>query len=487
MDDKNFMDTGKPDDGAFRLRSTTSFRPDSTTSFRPDSTTSFRPDSTNTVRPDSMVADGESVTLNDSEIMDLQKRIAIKSFSGLYDFNDLDFISGLMPFGSATSRIFDLDRLLEKDKMREKDGFARKIKLGKLIKPAKDGKDKTIIIPSATEEKFYHWMSQQEAEEGQSTGGSGAGDEGEVIGERPLRPDDEGEGQGAGKGGAGEHGMGADAYEVGRVLTEQFELPNIKEKGKRTSLTKYTYDMSDKNRGHGQIIDKKATLKRVVKSNLALGNISGKAEIDSTKMIITPGDRIYRILSRERDYESQAIVFFVRDYSGSMMGKPTEAIVSQHVYINSWLVFQYNRQIKSRFILHDTNAIEVPDFYTYYNKAVAGGTDVACAYVLINKIIEEENLAKNYNIYIFHGTDGDDFDPTGNKAINELIKMKSFASRIGITIAENTYTTKNTVVEAYLKKSKLLETAPDVFHMDSFHADDADEARIIKSIKILIS
>ncbi len=396
--------------------------------------------------------------------------------------------ANLSSMGTPTTRIYDLDRLLEKDRLREKDGFPRKIKLGRLVKPSKDGKDKTIIIPSTSEEKFYHWDNPPNENEGESTGGSGEGDEGEIIGEGPLRPEDEGEGQGAGKGGGGDHGMGADAFEIGRVLTEQFELPNIKDKGKRTSLTKYTYEITDLNRGHGQILDKKNTLKRIVKTNLGLGSIDLESEIDSTKMIITPGDKVYRILSREKDYESQAIVFFVRDYSGSMMGKPTEAVVSQHVYINSWLVYQYNRQIISRFIVHDSDAIEVPDFYTYYNKAVAGGTDVASAYTLINKIVDEENLSKNYNIYVFHGTDGDDFDPAGEKAIAELEKMKSYASRVGITVAENSYTARNsTIVESYIKKSKLLETAPDVFHLDSFRAEEADETRIIASIKILIS
>lgn len=436
-------------------------------------------------RPDN--ARGDETPGSDTDIFDFQKNHFLKSSTGLYDFNDVDVIASLSPYGSITSRIYDLDRLLEKDKLREKDGFPRKIKLGKLIKPAKDGKDKTIIIPSTTEEKFYHMPNEPAMGEGQPSGGTGSEGEGEVIGERPLR-EEEGEGEGAGKGGAGDHGMGADAYEVGRVLTEQFELPNIKDKGKKTSLTKYTYDITDRNRGHGQILDKKATLKQVVKTNLALGNISAKEEIDTTKMIITPGDRVYRILSRERDYESQAVVFFVRDYSGSMMGKPTEAVVSQHVYINSWLVFQYNRQIKSRFIVHDSSAIEVPDFYTYYNKAVAGGTDVSSAYILINKIVEEENLARNYNIYIFQGTDGDDIDPQGEKAISELQKIKTYASRVGITIAENSYSSRNsTYVEKYIKKSKLLETASDIFHLDSFNADEADETRIIKSIKILIS
>jgi len=412
----------------------------------------------------------------------------IEFINNVDDADEHKIPARLSSYGTATSRIYDLDRLLEKDRLRERDGFPRKIKLGRLVKPSKDGKDKTIIIPSTTEEKFYHWENPPNNNEGESTGGSGEGSEGEIIGEGPLRPEDEGEGEGAGKGGGGDHGMGADAYEIGRVLTEQFELPNIKDKGKRTSLTKYTYDITDRNRGHGQILDKKGTLKRIVRTNLALGSIQGESEIDTTKMIITPGDKMYRILSREKDYESQAIVFFVRDYSGSMLGKSTEAVVSQHVYINSWLVYQYNRQILSRFIVHDSEAIEVPDFYTYYNKAVAGGTDVASAYFLINKIVEEENLSRNYNIYVFHGTDGDDFDPAGEKAIAELEKMKSYANRVGITVAENSYTARNsTIVENYIKKSKLLETTPDIFHLDSFRAEDADEARIISSIKILIS
>ncbi len=410
-----------------------------------------------------------------------------KGFTGLYDYDDMKVFSNLSSENTISSRIYDLDRLLERDKLREKDGFPRKIKLGRLIKPAKDGKGKTIIIPTTSEEKFYHWISEPNVGEGESTGGSGDEAEGEVIGEESIR-ETEGEGQGAGQGKGGEHGMGADAYDIGRILTEQFELPNIKEKGKKTSLTKFTYELTDKNRGHGQILDKKATLKRLVKTNLALGRIRAKEKVDTAKFILTPGDKMYRILSKERDYESQAIVFFVRDYSGSMHGKPTEVIVTQHVYIHSWLIFQYERQVNSRFIVHDNDAEEVPDFYTYYNKSVAGGTEVASAYALVNKIVEEENLAKDYNIYVFHGTDGDDWENDGTKAISELKTMLTYASRIGITVAENNYSaTKNTTVEKYLRSSGLLESESDKLHFDSFSAAEADESRIIESIKILIS
>jgi hypothetical protein len=410
-----------------------------------------------------------------------------KSYFDFYDYRDIEYLLNFSPENTTLSRLFTLDKLLERDKMREKDGFPRKIKLGKLVKPSKDGKDKAIIIPTASEEKFYHWNGDPSGGEATSTGGNGDETEGEIIGEESIR-EDEGNGQGAGQGKGGQHGMGAEAYEIGRILTEQFELPNIKEKGKRTSLTKYSYELSDKNRGHGQILDKKSTLKRIVRTNLALGNITLDEVPDTSKMIITPEDRMYHILSRERDFESQAIVFFIRDYSGSMQGKPTEVIVTQHIYINSWLIYQYKRQVVSRFVVHDTEAEEVPDFYTYFNKSVAGGTDVASAYALVNKIVEEEHLARDYNIYVFHGTDGDDWKDDNSKVVEELEKILKYASRVGITIAENNYSSRNnTVVEKYIKNSKFLEKYPEVLHLDSFIAAEATEERIIKSIKVLIS
>ena len=129
------------------------------------------------------------------------------------------------------------------------------------------------------------------------------------------------------------------------------------------------------------------------------------------------------------------MVFFIRDYSGSMSGKPTEVVVTQHILIYSWLLYQYEKRVVTRFILHDTDAKEVPDFYTYYSSNVAGGTRVASAYRLVNEIVEAENLARDYNIYVFQGTDGDDWDTDGRQTIPEIEKILEFTNRVGITIA----------------------------------------------------
>ncbi len=330
----------------------------------------------------------------------------------LYSYSDMTCMQNLnLQKKAYVNRIRSIDDLLEKDNQREKDGFPKKIRVGRMIKPGKGGKDKIIVVPTTVEEKFIHDSNfSEEDEETQSSGGAGDGEEGEIIGEQPIHQPEKGDGECPGEGEGAEHEVESSAYDLGKILTDQFQLPNLKDKGKQRSLTKYTYDMTDKNRGFGQFLDKKATLRKIVETNISLGRLDNINNIDTTKFLISPKDKVFRILSKEIDYESQAVVFFLRDYSGSMGGKPTQLVVSQHVMIYSWLLYQYSMQVETRFILHDTEAKEVPDFYTYYNSRVAGGTKIASAYKLVNKIVNDENLITDYNIYIFHGTDGDDWE-----------------------------------------------------------------------------
>jgi uncharacterized sporulation protein YeaH/YhbH (DUF444 family) len=377
-----------------------------------------------------------------------------------------------------------IEDLIRRDDQRQQDGFPRRIRLGKIVKPSKKDQ-KVIVVPTTTEPKFYH--DDSITEEDQNTGGTGDGEEGEVIGESPAEPqEDEGEGQGAGSGGGEGHDLVADAFDLGRILTQKFQLPNLKVKGKKRSFTKYKYDLTDRNRRTGQILDKKATLKRIVQTNILLGNIDPNGEILPEKMIINPQDEIYRILSSEKDFETQAVVFFIRDYSGSMQGKPTESITSQHLLIYSWLMYQYNENVQTRFILHDQHAKEVKDFYTYHNSSVAGGTNVYPAFELVNKIIETEQLYIDNNIYVFYGTDGDDWDNDGKKAIEEINKIILHANRMGITVARNNWTTSQTTVEKYMEASGLLKNKSELIRLDAFAAADVDESRLIEGIKKLV-
>ena len=153
----------------------------------------------------------------------------------------------------------------------------------------------------------------------------------------------------------------------------------------------------------------------------------------------------------------------------------------------SWLLYQYDKQVETRFILHDTEAKEVSDFYKYYSYKVAGGTKVATAFKLVNDIVEQENLARDYNIYVFHGTDGDDWDKDGKETLVEIEKMLNYVSRIGISIVEHSYVgSKQTEVEKYLKSSGILNKHSNLIKMDVLD-ENADDSRIIQGIKRLVT
>ena len=137
-----------------------------------------------------------------------------------------------------------LDELMARDNQREEDGFERKIKLGKIVRPSKNGSDEIIIVPSTIETKFYHDNSPNNDEE--EYGGTGSEEEGEVIGEQSNKPkNQEGSGAGPGDGGDKGHDLNSDAYNLGKVLTEYFNLPRLKKKGMKKSLSQYNYELTD--------------------------------------------------------------------------------------------------------------------------------------------------------------------------------------------------------------------------------------------------
>lgn len=190
---------------------------------------------------------------------------------GLYGVSDLTTLQlEGVPRHYYIHTIGSIEDLLQRDTQREKDGFPRKIRIGKLIKPARGGKDKVIVVPTTVEEKFYHDTRTPEEEETQQSGGSGSGEQGEVIGEEPMEGSQGGGGSGPGQGEGVEHEIETRLYDLGLILTEQFQLPNLKNKGAKRSLKRFTYELTDKNAGFGQVLDKKATLKKVIETNIGL-------------------------------------------------------------------------------------------------------------------------------------------------------------------------------------------------------------------------
>ena len=379
-----------------------------------------------------------------------------------------------------------LDEILRRDKQREEDGFERKIKIRRILV----GQNKIIAIPYVEEEKLIHGDFEPNGEHGEDEAGQGMGEIGDVIAEIPL---DNGEGEGDEEGdegdsrageGEGEHGIESEAYQLGKELSERLKLPNLKDRSKKVPTDEYTYDLTDRHRGSGQLIDKKETLKNIIESNMILGRFDINNP-DTTNLVVSPRDKVYRILSKERVWKSKAVVFFLRDYSGSMDGDPTKAIVSQHLMLYSWLLSEYEKLVIPRFIVHDTEAKEVSPG-AYFTKNDGGGTFIPAGYQKINEIVEKENLVKDYNIYVFQGTDGDDGDD-GEIALPEIEKILSYVSRMGVSVLKRNYNPdKDSGFEKYIKKSKLLDRK-NLFRMHAMTSQNVTDKDNEEAISALVA
>lgn len=376
--------------------------------------------------------------------------------------------------------------LLKRDEQREKDGFSKKIKIGKILA----GPGKIIAVPFVEEEKLIHGEFEPTPdeegggdgdEEGESIVGSGEGEVGDVIGEKSPEGEEGDDSQAGDE--PGEHGIEAEAYKIGKDLSEKFQLPNLKDRGKKVPTDEYIYDLTDRHRGSGQLLDKKETLKSIIKTNIALGRID-KDNIDTSKLVVGPNDKVYRVLSREKMWKSQAIVFFLRDYSGSMYGEPTKAVVTQHLMIYAWLLVQYEKLVIPRFIVHDTEAKEV-SVNKYYRASVNGGTFIYSAFKLVNDIVQNEGLARDYNIYVFYGTDGDDFDD-GRQTIPAIQKILGYVNRMGVCVVKY-YGNQESGFERYVKKGSILDKR-ELFRMSAMDiSGGVTDEKHIEIIKELIA
>lgn len=337
-----------------------------------------------------------------------------------------------------------IEELLEIEKQRKKDGLPPRIKI-KVISTEKGN----LIVPYIEDERLIHsqfdpFLYEQEGDLSNHVG-SGEGEVGETIGYVKLEGEGEGEeGEGDGeekdRGGQGtaQHQISINIIETAKKLSQKYKLINLKDKKKRSPTREYNYELTSINRKSGQVVDKKRTLKKVIETNILLGKIKSKEEISLSDLIIRPYDKIYRTLSKERLWKPQAVVFFVRDYSGSMHGEPTVVAVKQHLIIYYWLIQNYQGLVIPRFIVHDTEAREVKA-EEYFKAEAGGGTMIASAYQLINEIIEKEDLIK-YNVYLFQATDGDDFDD-GTQARPEIKKILAVVNRMGVCVLRSNQTT----------------------------------------------
>lgn len=256
---------------------------------------------------------------------------------------------------------------------------------------------------------------------GKDTGGvgQGEGEPGDPLGQ------EKGDGQGgAGEAGdtPGEHALEVEftVEELAQILGEELELPRIEPKGTHKLITRKDRYTGVRQTGPESLRHFKRTFKQALKRQVAMGIYNPKAPL----IIPIREDKRYRSWREQTLPQSNAVIIYMMDVSGSMGEEQKEIVRIESYWIDTWLRTQYEG-LESRYIIHDAAAKEV-DSETFFRTREAGGTMISSAYTLALKMIQDEYPAGDWNIYPFHFSDGDNWSSDDTARCVDLIRDELF-------------------------------------------------------------
>ncbi|HTJ45962.1 MAG TPA: DUF444 family protein [Kofleriaceae bacterium] len=289
-----------------------------------------------------------------------------------------------------------------------KQNLRKYISQGEMI--AKKGKDAVSIpLPSVDIPHFKHGDKQQ--------GGVGQGDgqPGDPLGQGQEKP-----GQGEAGDRPGEHLLDIEVslQELAEIMGEELELPRIQPKGTAKIVSFKDRYTGIRTTGPESLRHFRRTFKQALRRQISMGTYN------PANPIIVPirDDKRYRSWKSEPEPQSNAVIIYMMDVSGSMGDEQKEIVRIESFWIDTWLRSQYHG-IESRYIIHDAMAKEV-DRDTFFKTRESGGTMISSAYKLCAKMIEDEYPPELWNIYPFHFSDGDNWSVDDTHTCVELLKTE---------------------------------------------------------------
>jgi len=306
-----------------------------------------------------------------------------------------------------------------RDRSRHKQLVREKIKEGIADIVAEESiigksKDKIIKIPIKGI-KEYQFIFGNNKGKGVAEG-NGEEAQGDVVGKK------KGDEQGDGKPGSDE---GDDIFETDitiedaiEMMFEDLELPEIDRKKIASIKNESKRKISGyQKKGVRSKLAKRKTLKNKIKRKIVNDKIKklNEEEENNGSFSFIYDDLVYKRTVVKEEEISNAVVFCVMDTSGSM--DQTKKYLARSFY---FLLYQFlkSRYINTEivFISHHIKAKEVSED-DFFHKVESGGTYISSGYEKVMEIIENRFSPQLWNIYVFHCSDGDNFQEDNEKAV----------------------------------------------------------------------
>jgi uncharacterized sporulation protein YeaH/YhbH (DUF444 family) len=202
--------------------------------------------------------------------------------------------------------------------------------------------------------------------------------------------------------------------ELAEILGEGLELPRIEPKGQADIIEEKDKYTGIRQAGPESLRHFKRTYKKALKRQIA----SNTYDPDDPLVIPVREDKLYRSWNPVPLPHSNAVVLYLMDVSGSMTDDQKEIVRIEAFWIDTWLRSQYDG-VTTRYIIHDAVAREV-DQHTFYHTRESGGTRISSAYDLAVKIVEADHPVSDWNTYVLHFSDGDNWGEDNRHCIATL-------------------------------------------------------------------
>jgi len=204
--------------------------------------------------------------------------------------------------------------------------------------------------------------------------------------------------------------------ELADILGEELKLPRIKPKGKHQITSEKDRYSGIRMTGPESLRHFKRTFRAALRRQLMDGTY------DPRNPIIIPhrSDRRYRSWKTVLKPQSNAVIVYMMDVSGSMGDEQKELVRLEAFWIDAWLRRNYDG-IESRYIVHDVRAMEV-NRQTFFHIREDGGTKISSAFRLCRSLLEASYPSEEWNTYIFHFSDGDNSSESDSRECCKILK-----------------------------------------------------------------
>jgi uncharacterized sporulation protein YeaH/YhbH (DUF444 family) len=237
-----------------------------------------------------------------------------------------------------------------------------------------------------------------------------------------MGPGEEGDAAGGGKskGGdaPGKHILEVDVSleELADILGEELQLPRIEPKGEHKITTIRDKYSGIRSTGPASLRHFKRSYREALKRQIALG------AYDPANPVVVPikRDLRFRSWNEVKKPQSNALIVYMMDVSGSMGDEQKELVRLEAFWIDTWLRRNYEG-IESRYIVHDVVANEV-DRATFFSVREDGGTRISSAFTKCHELLEQHYDAGDWNIYLFHFSDGDNSSESDNRNCVQILE-----------------------------------------------------------------